>query len=197
MPKAVTEEELHQICEALRKNYSEKLQRGHCREGEIIWHVPMFWFALYTGLRASELARLRWGSIDFDKRLIYIRVQKNKKEQTIPLNKKAAEVLEEVSQGESEDYVFRSPGFTARNRSINTFRSDISRTFTRYRRLAGIQRKVTLHGTRHGHCTLLAEHGKPAYVIQASARHADISTSMRYVHIANEHLKAELDDVFS
>lgn len=36
----------------------------------------------------------------------------------------------------------------------------------------------------------------PLHVIRKATRHADVSTTMRYIHMANEHLKAELDDVF-
>jgi site-specific recombinase XerD len=46
-----------------------------------------------------------------------------------------------------------------------------------------------------GH-TKLTEAGKPLYVIKEAARHADVSTSMIYVHMANKHLKSELDDVY-
>jgi site-specific recombinase XerD len=45
-------------------------------------------------------------------------------------------------------------------------------------------------------CTRLAEAGKLLQVIKEAARHSDVSTSMIYVHMANEHLKSELDDVF-
>jgi site-specific recombinase XerD len=38
--------------------------------------------------------------------------------------------------------------------------------------------------------------GASAFVIQAAARHADVSTSQHYVSIANEALRGELDRVF-
>jgi site-specific recombinase XerD len=69
--------------------------------------------------------------------------------------------------------------------------------FTRYRVEAGIDRPITFHSLRHSFCTMLAEAGKSAIVIKEAARHADVSTSMRYVHIANNHLRAEIDDVFA
>jgi site-specific recombinase XerD len=43
---------------------------------------------------------------------------------------------------------------------------------------------------------MLAQAGKPAYVIKAAARHSDIQTSMIYVNLSNEHLRSEMDDAF-
>jgi integrase len=156
----------------------------------------MFWFAFYTGMRASELGRLRWDHIDFERGLIYIYQQKNKKEQTIPLIEKAREVLSGLERGEPEEFVFTSPRQTGTERSIESFRDRVSRAFTRARRLAEIDRPITFHSLRHGFCTMLAQAGKPAYVIKAAARHSDIQTSMIYVNLSNKHLKSEMDDAF-
>lgn len=196
LPKAVREDDLERVEQAIQKDYEDKLARGEVTSGQLIWLIPLFRFAFYTGMRSSELGRLRWGDIDHARRLITIRQQKNKREQTIPLTRKAANVLSELQEGNLEDYVFRSPGFSARQRSISSFSNNLARRFARYRDKAGVAASLTVHGLRHGFCTRLAEAGKSAVVIKEAARHADISTSMHYVHMANEHLKAELDDVF-
>ena len=98
-PRNVTPDDLRKMEETMRADYADKLAANHCREGEIVWMIPMFWFALYTGLRASELARLRWRDIDRERRLLSIHTQKNKKAQTVPLHVKALEVLEDVPEG--------------------------------------------------------------------------------------------------
>ena len=196
LPKAVTVAEVERICEAIREDYQEKRKRGCIREGQVIWRIPLFRFALYTGMRASELARLRWGHLDFERGLITIRVQKNKKEQTIPLSDKAKEAIRDVERGGPRDYVFRSPHFTSQTRSARSFRGRVSRAFREGRKLAGIERAVSFHSLRHGFCTLLAEKGKSAFIIKEAARHASVETSQRYVSIANEHLKSEINDAF-
>jgi integrase len=156
----------------------------------------MWWFALYTGMRVSELARLRWSDIDCERRLIYIYRQKSGKQGTIPLNKKAEEALSLVAPGKPDEFVFHSPLYPASERNTDCFCGYVTALFRRYRRAAGITRRLTTHSLRHGHCTLLAQRGKPAYVIMASARHASVRTSMVYVHLQNEHLRTELDDAF-
>jgi len=196
LPKALTEDELKQVCEAVREDYTAKREKGHVQEGGLIWRVPLFRFAFYTGMRGSEIARLRWNHIDFDNRLIYIREQKNRKEQTIPLNSKAREVLEDIHQGDPDDYVFQSPSFDGKERNPKWFRENVSDAFRKARRDAGLREGLSFHSLRHGFCTMLAEAGKSAVVIKEAARHADISTSMRYVHMANEQLKAAVEEAF-
>jgi len=196
VPKAMTKEDLAAICIAIQEAYDERRAKNHARSGEMVWRVPLFRFAFYTGMRSSELARLRWGHLDWSRRLIIITRQKNRKAQTIPLNKAAALVLADVPKGEAEDYVFKSPGFTGRSRSTDRFVEASARAFKEARVRAGIERKITVHSARHGFCTHLAEAGLPAYVIKEAARHSEISTTMLYVSLSNEKLKAELDAVF-
>jgi len=196
LPKAITREELQQLTDTLKADYQEKRSHNWIRKGQLIWRIPLFWFAFYTGMRGEELARLRWQDIDKDKDLIYIRKQKNNKEQTIPLNRKAKEVLEGIEDGPANTYVFQSPKGDPQERQARWFRENVSTAFRKARKAAGLREELSFHSLRHGFCTMLAEAGKSAVVIKEAARHADISTSMRYVHMANERLKAELDEVF-
>lgn len=195
-PKAVTPKELGQICEAIRADYREKRDAGWIPPGVMIWRIPMFWFALYTGLRGIELARLRWEDVSLSRRRLHVRAPKSRREETVPLSKKALAALEEVPRGEPDDFVFRAPTFDRKERKLKNFRERASYAFRTARNQAGLREGISLHGLRHGFCTLLAEAGKSAVVIKEAARHADVSTSMKYVHMANEHLKSELDDVF-
>ena len=196
MPKAVRVEDMEAIEAAIRTDYAAKWETGEIDENDLIWMIPLFWFALYTGLRASELARLRWGHIDFERDLINIYEQKNGKEQTIPLIPPARRVLEAMEAGAPDQFVFCATGSDPYTRNVKSFRCNLARKFKRYAEAAGITRRITPHGLRHGFCTVLAEAGKSAPIIKAAARHADISTSMKYVHIANTALKAELAGVF-
>lgn len=81
-------------------------------------------------------------------------------------------------------------------RRVDTWRDLISRKSRAYRDAAGIDCPITLHGLRHGFCTMLAKAGKSAVVIKELARHRSIETSMRYVHMAQRHLRSEIDSVF-
>ncbi len=72
LPRAITGKELDLICEYIRQDYEFKLAQGYAKEGEIVWKIPAYCFAFYTGMRASEIARLRWKHIETKKSLIFI-----------------------------------------------------------------------------------------------------------------------------
>lgn len=196
LPKAMDEFDLEAICTAIRKDYEDKLPKGEARQGEMVWMIPMLRFAFYTGMRASELARLRWRDVDEARGLIYIWQQKNGREQSIPLTRKAAKVLSTVRRRAPEDYVFAAPGSKTRDRSVQSFVWYVSAAFRQARKDAGITRPISFHSLRHGFCTALASAGKNASVIQKAARHASIQMTSRYIDLANEQLKHELEDVF-
>lgn len=196
LPKTMYKEDLRRICRTVREDYKDKRERGLCEPNEVIWRAWAFRFAFYTGLRGGELARLRFKHIDRERSLLYVMKQKNNKQQTVPLAAKAKEVLEEVSSGSPEMYVFGGPGKKTGARNYSAWRNNLSRAFRRYREAAGIDQRITLHSLRHGFCTALAEAGKSAATIKECARHASVETSMIYVKMSNKHLKREMEEVF-
>jgi integrase len=197
VPRNVTANELQRICTSIKADYRLKRSRGRCRDGELLWLIPVFQFAFLTGLRAAEIARLRWGDVDRPNGRLFLWRQKNGRESVLPISRKADDILHDLEAGPPDAYVFRSPRTPSVRRSESSFAIQVSRAFTRYRNAARIKRPVTFHGLRHGFCTTLAEAGKSAVVIQAAARHRSLSTSMRYVHLAGDFLRAELDDAFA
>ena len=187
------------ICRAIEEDYAARLglpgpRRVH--EGDLIWLVPLFRFAYYTGMRASELARLRWGHIDPERRVIRIDVQKSRKEGAIPLSRKGIEVLGAVKRGGSEDFVFRSARPGGRGRSARAFKNRVTKLFARYRDEVGVPGELAFHSLRHGFCTALAEAGVSPVVIKEAARHSSVSVSMVYVHLTQEHVRREIDAAF-
>lgn len=179
LPRAVTDGELRALL-------------SHVPEGRA-WCRTLFEFAALTGLRIGELGRLKWADIDLEKRVIRIERQKNGKAQTQPIPRAAAHLLKDVER--VDRYVFTAPNGRTRRR-LKSWCMDVQRVFREAKEAAGIGRRITPHGLRHRYCTKLAEAGASAFVIQAAARHADVGTSQRYVAIANEALRGELDRVF-
>lgn len=173
IPKAVTYADLKRICAEASP-----------------WFARLCRFAYYTGLRSGELGRLQWDHINRSKRLLYIYKQKSRKEGVVPLSTKALAILDEVEGARS------GPVFNTEGRDNKRWVQYVSHRFRTLRRRAGLREGLSFHGLRHGFCTALAEAGKSAVVIKEAARHADISTSMRYVHLANDQLRDALDDVF-
>lgn len=197
IPKSITIEELELMCQAMESDYQSKLQSKLVAEGVIVWRIPLFRFALFTGMRASELARLTWGDLDLDLRLVSVREQKNGHEQTIPLCSSAADLIRHLEMGLANEFVFHSPRGHRTSRSPKRFAERASQVFRHYRREVGLPEHLCFHSLRHGFCTTLANAGKSSYIIKAAARHKDITTSLRYVHVSNRKLLSELNDIFS
>ena len=178
LPRAVSDAELDAVCVALPDGKR--------------WMEPAFRFAAVTGLRLGEIARLQWAHVDGE--TLRIERQKNGRAQTLPLSRAALAVLADLPRGGPSGYVFRGRGGGPRR--VSSFVTYLGDSFRAARRAAGVERPVTPHGLRHAFCSRLAEAGKSAFVIQSAARHANVQTAARYVHIADGHLRAELDDVF-
>jgi integrase len=70
--------------------------------------------ALFTGMRRSELFRLKWEDVNFQRGCINIRNPKGGKDQTIPLSNSARTVLEKHIKSTSH-YIF--PGIYGKRRS--------------------------------------------------------------------------------
>lgn len=54
-------------------------------------------------------------------------------------------------------------------------------------RRAGLAKRATTHGFRHTFCSHLAMRGAVPTVIQALAGHAQLTMTMRYMHLASGH----------
>ena len=193
--KAVTESELDAICQAVRDDHERRHASDDARvQTERGWMAGAFRFAFYTGLRASEISRLRWEAVDLDAATVTITEQKNGKADVLPLAPQALDVLADLAASADEGYVFGIPGSTRRTHRAWT--TNLNAYFRDYRKAAGIDRNVTLHGLRHGFASHLAAKGKSAWVIQKACRHSSVTVSQVYVSLTNNELRSELADVF-
>ena len=195
--RAVTLKELDRICEAVETDHARRIASENPSERcPRLWLIAVFRLAFYTGLRAGEIARLRWEDVDLDGASITLTEQKNGKADTVPLPSPAVALLADLAETADEGYVFKSPWGRKAERNVRAWTVGLNRYFTEYAKAAGIKRHITFHGLRHGFASHLAAKGKSAFVIQAACRHSSITVSQIYVSLANKTLRAELEDVF-
>ena len=137
---------------------------------------------LYTGLRRTELFRLEWEHIDFQRGFILIRDPKGGRDQKVPLNDAARELLEEHPRSDSP-YVF--PGRGGRRRT------DIKHQVNRIRDAAGLPPNFrALHGLRHVFASMLASSGKvDMYTLQKLLTHKSPAMTQRYAHLRDDALQ--------
>jgi integrase len=148
--------------------------------------VNLMKMALLTGMRRSELFKLRWEDVDFTRRFILIREPKGGKSQKIPLNSSTEKLLlsyKGKSPYPESDFVF--PG-----RSGNQ-RVDCKNVLRRIRDRAQLPKDFRpLHGLRHVYASMLASSGKvDLYTLQKLLTHKSPQMTQRYAHLRDEALK--------
>jgi len=147
----------------------------------------LFSTAAYTGLRLGELRALRWGDVDFGKRLIHVRrsyverdegVPKSGRVRSVPMIDQVALVLDGLSRRElfigDDDLVF------CNDVGEHFDDSALRRRFYAARMRAGLKR-IRFHDLRHTFGTLAVQ-VFPLSDVKAYMGHADIATTMIYVH---------------
>jgi integrase len=138
---------------------------------------------LYTGLRRGELFKLQWQDIDHEKGFIRIRDPKGGKDQVIPLNQAAREILRNHPRNDSSPYVFPGRGVKQR--------TNIKRPVNRIKERAGLPKDFrALNGLRHVYASMLASSGLVDLSnLQKLLTHKSPAMTQRYAHLRNEAMR--------
>ncbi|MFC1511811.1 tyrosine-type recombinase/integrase [Candidatus Latescibacterota bacterium] len=141
---------------------------------------------LFTGMRRSELFRLKWEEINFKSGFINIRNPKGGSDQRIPMNDAARHLLLNHPRTDSE-YVF--PGRNGKQRV------DITKQVNRIKKQAKLPDDFRpLHGLRHVYASMLASSGQvDMYTLQKLLTHKSPQMTQRYAHLRDETLKRAAD----
>lgn len=139
----------------------------------------------FPGLRFSEAARLKWGDIDFENDLIFVRKAKGGEPKTAYLHPRLKEELKAYmpEKPKQSAYVFPSPYNP--DKPITDVRGSMQATLEK----AGIKKNITFHALRHACGTHLAMSGAQHSEIQRYLGHAQASTTDRYIRMAALELK--------
>ncbi|HXZ54550.1 MAG TPA: site-specific tyrosine recombinase XerD [Burkholderiales bacterium] len=143
-----------------------------------------------SGLRVSELVRLKLAEVSYDMGVVRV-FGKGAKERLVPLGEEALAWLARYAKegrpaildGRSSDYVFvtRRGGPMTRQAFWHLLRKRAARAIP--------GKALSPHTLRHAFATHLLNHGADLRVVQMLLGHADISTTQIYTHVARERLK--------
>jgi site-specific recombinase XerD len=134
-----------------------------------------------TGMRVSEVSRLRLRDIDFDRGGITVRQGKGRKDRIVMLPQSFRGLLERLRTiHRPEDFLFPSSMEPGRHLSPRT----VQRAMQRACRLAGIERPATCHSLRHSFATHLLESGTDIRFIQQLLGHLRLETTTLYTKLA-------------
>ena len=135
-----------------------------------------------AGLRVSEVVALRIGDIDSSRRVLAIRQAKGFKDRYVPLSATLLESLREYWRiYRPLDFLFES-NMSGGPLSIRT----VQAIFQKAKAAAGIRKKVSAHTLRHCYATHLLEAGTDLLSIKQQLGHRNISTTMLYLHLAED-----------
>ena len=127
-----------------------------------------------TGLRRrGEVVKLRWGSVDFNRRLLTVegRNAKNRQTRHVPLNDEAVSVLRRWRE---------QSGTGARVFDVATgFQTAWEKVLKRARIT-----NFRWHDLRHHFASRLVQHGVPLNTVRDLLGHSSIGMSLRYAHLA-------------
>jgi site-specific recombinase XerD len=139
-----------------------------------------------AGLRGQEIINLKISDVDFERETIHIRQSKFKKDRIVPLSPTMALGLRKYMKAENPHvWLFngKQPDSKYSIRGLSwVMRENLKKT--------SIAKSVNLHTLRHTYATHLLEEGLDIVTLKNLLGHADITTTMIYLHVAQcEHIK--------
>ena len=141
--------------------------------------------ALHTGLRRGEILRLQWQDVDFKQGKIYVVSReegptKTGESRSVPMNRTVRDILRSHPRRLDTPYFFL-------NLKGKPFRH-VDNGFVKAVRRAGIAH-VRFHDLRHTFASHLVMAGVDIRTVQELLGHKDIKMTMRYAHLAPDHMK--------
>ena len=141
-----------------------------------------------SGLRVSELVRIKLGDIHFDAGFVRI-MGKGSKERVVPVNARALEKVKRYSEEER-------PAMLKKRQSPYLFVTRLGKPMSRQRfwqtlkaigKQAGLE--ISPHTIRHCFATHLLEGGADLRSVQKMLGHSDISTTQIYTKVTTDRIR--------
>jgi integrase len=137
--------------------------------------------AIYTGMRRSEIFKLKWEDVSFERKTISLKNPKSGIDKIIPLNDLASDVFSNCIRYQSE-YIFPASRGGGHRKSV-------SRAAKRIMRAAGVPDDFRpMHGLRHFFGTSLICNGVDIPTLQKLMTHSSPQMTLRYAKIRDEKL---------
>lgn len=183
----------------------DKLLALELPEGSLKWHCRnYFFFSFYcAGIRVGDLVQLRWCNITSENRLNY-QMGKNHKVRDLALTPEALDILKhyEKEDAKPNDYIFplldmdtpwakfvtqsekdamkpelKKAMFT----TISAKTALINKELGIIAKMAGIEKKVSFHVSRHSFAKAAKDKGLDNLVVKELLAHTNLSTTQRYM----------------
>lgn len=139
-----------------------------------------------AGLRLSEVIALRWSDIDSERMSLRVVQGKGAKDRYTLLSSSLLPALRGYWKQARPQGPWLFPG---RVPELPMADSTAQRLYTRAKGRAGITKRGGIHALRHAFATHLLEAGVDLHTIKQFMGHTSLSTTQRYLHLTQAHLK--------
>jgi integrase/recombinase XerD len=145
-----------------------------------------------SGARISEVAGLKFDSIDFQRQQVLV-FGKGSKQRIIPLHNLAVRTLYEYLSMARPELANQATErtealfLTARGKAMSA--DAIRKMFKQCLLQAGLDASLSPHALRHSFATDILENGADLRSVQEMLGHASLSTTQIYTHLSLSHLK--------
>jgi integrase/recombinase XerD len=145
-----------------------------------------------TGLRRTELTRLKVADIDTGRMVIHVRGGKGRKDRDVMLSPKLLEELRRYWRGlKHKPRTWLFPGGRWHGRTETPMTDKVVwYACEQAAKRAGIDKPVHPHTLRHSFATHLLEAGVDLRTIQLLLGHSDLKATTVYLHLSRRHLQA-------
>ncbi len=190
--------QLKSFREVLNPDEIEMLKTQSVKKESSLWNARnVFLFSYFcAGIRVGDLLKLKWSNVISGKRLVYV-MSKNLKHRDLLLVKPALDILS-CYQGKKSDFIFpylddTAPYATLPETALSPCQkvelvNDISSATKRINRalddlcrMAGIEKHVTMHVSRHSFASLAREKGVMSAEIKNLLAHSNLKTTEIYM----------------
>ncbi len=149
-----------------------------------------------SGLRVSEVVRLRPEHIESDRMMIRVEQGKGRKDRYTVLSKRSLDLLREYWSAEQPEAWL----FFGRDKNKPLSIGAAQKTYYYVKKIAGITKGLGIHTLRHCFASHLHENGANIFVIKRWLGHTSIKTTSRYIHLSSDYLnqiKSPLDSLYA
>ncbi len=140
-------------------------------------------FMYATGVRVSEVTKMKFGDLDLERGLCYVRQGKGRKDRATLISQNLVrEIMKNCGNKKSSDYIFTT--VSGNNYSVRIVQKIVSHAAQK----SGFTKNISAHSLRHSFATHLLESGTDIRYIQRLLGHQKLETTQIYTRVSSDSL---------
>lgn len=150
--------------------------------------------SLFTGMRLREILALRWSDVNLSQGTIFIADPKNQESRYAFVTPPVQEVLDELPEGNPDDYLFVSRKGTQVGWLSKIFKSVVD-SIKLNANISDPRQRISFHSLRHTAASWAVMSGTPLYAVGRMLGHKSHVMTQRYAHLSPDSQRAAFEAV--